>query len=274
MTATTVTTATVPQRHPRHGISVNYMGIELKRAGTRLITLVFCAAMPVIFYLIFGAMDGMDQVLGRGNVNAIMVGFMAFYGAAMTAATQGTTVAYERPLGWDRTLRLTPMRPWSYIATKVITALIASLISIAILYVVAALMGKAHMPGWLWLALVGVAMLGALTFGALGQAVSLVFRADVATGLIIPILLFCCFLSGVFAIPLTGSFFQAVQRIVPMGGMVNLTLALFGPDVQIPGNDMGGMTVGDWRIWVNLIGWIVAFVALAGWAWSRDTKRA
>ena len=257
--------------HPRHGISWTYTVLELKRAATRGVTLFFCVLMPVMFYLLFGSMSYMEQTDGRGNGNAAMLAFMAFYGASMTAATQSLTIASERPLGWNRALRLTPLRPWAYMVTKNLTSLIASLVSVGILYLVAALVGRAHMPGWMWLAAVGIAVLGSLTFGALGQVICLMIKSDVATGLIIPILLICCFLSGVFAIPMSGSFFEVLQKIVPMGGMVNLALAMFGPNVTI--NDTGGMAVGDWRIWVNLIGWIVVLFAAAGLAWRRDTRR-
>jgi ABC-2 type transport system permease protein len=256
---------------PHRGVSGTYLLVELRRAGTRLVTLVFSGVMPILFYLLFGAMQGTDTAAGRGNSNAVILVFMGFYGAAMTAASEALTVAHERPLGWNRTLRLTPMRPWAYIATKVLTALVSALASVVVLFAVGLILGQAAMPWWLWGTAVGIAMVGAVTFGALGQVICLLFKGDVATGLIIPILMVCCFLSGVFAIPISGAFFTVVQQILPMGGLVNLTLALFGPDVTA--GAAGGMAVGDVRIWANLLGWLVVFFAAAAWAWSRDTKR-
>ena len=38
-------------------------------------------------------------------------------------------VAVERALGWSRQLRLTPLRPVAYIATKVLTAMVLGLIA-------------------------------------------------------------------------------------------------------------------------------------------------
>ncbi|WP_028707415.1 ABC transporter permease [Propionicicella superfundia] len=252
-------------------MSLVYLGVELKRMGTRAVTLLFCGAMPVVFYFLFGSMQGMDQMSGRGNGNAVLLCFMAFYGACMTAATEAMTIAHERPLGWNRTLRLTPLRPWSYIVVKSGSAVIGALGSVAVLYVVAAIWHQAVMPGWIWLAAVGIALLGALTFAAIGQILCLLLNPDRSTGLLVPVILFCSFLSGVFTLPLSGDFFAVLQQIVPMGGMVNLVLALFGPDAKI--NDLGGMAVGDWRIWANLTGWIVVGFAVAAWAWRRDTKR-
>ncbi|MDR0283685.1 MAG: ABC transporter permease [Propionibacteriaceae bacterium] len=256
---------------PRHGLSLTYLGLELKRAGTRIITLFFCAAMPIGFYLLFGSMQGWDETAGRGNVNAVMLIFMAFYGAAMTASTEALTIAYERPQGWNRALRLTPLRPWAYIGMKTLAALIAALASVVLLLVAALLWGRAQMPVWMWLAGIGIAMLGAVTFGAIGQTITLLLKPDVSTGLIIPIILVSCFLSGVVAIPLSGSVFEVVQKVVPLGGLVNLTLSLFGPEATL--SDAGGLAPGDWRIWANIIGWIILGVVGSAWAWSRDTKR-
>ena len=87
----------------------------------------------------------------------------------------------------------------------------------------------------------------------------------------VPALLVSCFLSGVFAIPLSGDAFSVLQKVVPLGGPVNLLLALFGPDVTV--NAVGGMAVGDWRIWANITGWLAVLLVGAAVAYSRGTDR-
>ena len=257
---------------PSRGLNLYFLGLEFKRQIKQPMTIFFSGLMPIMFYVLFGAMPGMDQTLGKGNINAVIACFMAFYGASMTATMTATSVSFERPLGWNRALRLTPLRPWAYITTKVITAMLGSIASMAVLFIVVRAMGRADMPGWLWLAGFGIGFLCGVTFGAFGLMVSSLVPGQNAIGIIIPVLLFSCFMSGIFSVPLTGNFFAALQKIVPLGGPVNLILALFGPQAVINGT-IGGMAVGDWRIWVNIVGWLAVFLAGAAIAYSRDTKR-
>jgi len=249
-----------------------YLGLELKRQIKQPMTLFFCGLMPVLFYLLFGSMPGMDQASGRGNANAMVVLFMSVYGAIMTATMSANSVSFERPLGWNRELRLTPLRPWAYIATKIINALLGSVLSMAVLYIVALAMGKAQMPAWMWLAGLGIGLVCGITFGALSLFFGSILPGQTAIGVMIPILLVCCFLAGIFSIPMMGTFFAATQKIVPLGGAANLILAMFGPNVSASGID-GGMAVGDWRIWANIIGWLVVFLVAGSIAYARDTKR-
>jgi len=253
-------------------MNLYYLGVELKRQLTHPTTLFFCILLPVLFYLLFGSMAGTGQSIGRGNVNAATLLFLALYGASMTAATSTMTVSFERPLGWNRQLRLTPLRPWAYLVTKILNALLGSVLSMVVLFAVALALGKAQMDGWIWLGGFGIGLLCGVTFGALGLVLGSLFRGETVTGVVIPLLLFCCFMSGVFGVPLTGNVFMAIQKIVPLGGAVNLILSMFGPNaVMYTGT--GGMAASDWRIWVNIVGWLVAFTAVATWAYARSTKR-
>lgn len=257
---------------PGRGLNFYYLLLELKRQVTQPTTLFFCIILSPLFYALFSGMEGMDESLGHGNVSAAMALFMALYGASMTAAISTVNVSFEVPLGWNRTLRLTPLRPWAYITTKILNALLGSVLSMGVLYIVVLIMGKAHMVGWLWLAGFGIGFICGVTFGALGLLLGSFFKGETATGILIPTLLFCCFLSGVFGVPLTGNFFIAMQKVVPMGGAVNLILALFGPNATMY-TGIGGMALGDWRIWVNIGAWLFVLLAGAAIAYARNTKR-
>jgi len=267
-----VSPSQVAHRRPGRGVNAYYLGLELKRQVVSPLTLFVCMLLPVLFYFMFGALPGMDQDVGRGNVNAVLVFLLALYGASMTAAMSAMTVSFERPLGWNRQLHLTPLRPWAYLTTKVINALLGSVVSMALLFVVAKVSGKPQMDGWLWLAGFGVGFVCGATFGALGLLVGSLVRGETATGILVPILLVCCFLSGVFAVPLPDGFFTTMQRIVPLGGAVNLICAMFGPDAKVS-SGIGGLPVGDWRIWSNIAGWLLALMIGAALAYRRDTKR-
>ena len=81
----------------------------LRNRRTMFFTLVFPAAL----FFAIGSSDGWQEKVGHGNVAAYIMVSMALYGAALTAASGGATVATERALGWSRQLRLTPLHPAS-----------------------------------------------------------------------------------------------------------------------------------------------------------------
>lgn len=265
-------TGSIARPKPSRGLNAYYLRLELKRQLKQPTTLFFGILLPVMFYALFGSMPGTDQMAGHGNVNGVIVCFMAIYGASMTAAEVATSLAFDRPMGWSRELRLTPLRPWAFITTKVLNAMLGAVLSMGVLFVVALAWGLAQMPAWLWLAGLGIGFVCGVTFGAFGLMAASLTEGPTAIGILIPVLLFSCFMSGLFSVPLTGNFFATLQKIVPLGGPVNLVLALFGPQAVLNGT-IGGMGIGDWRIWANLIGWLAVFLLGAAIAYSRDTKR-
>ena len=262
--------ATAYQRpKPNTGLSAYYLALELKRAFSQIATIFFCFALPVFFYLAFGAFAG-DATAGRGNANAMMLVLMGVYASSFTAATMSIGVAHERPLGWNRQLRLTPLRPWAYIVTQALAAMIAGLAAIVFLYLVAAAIGKADMPAWMWFATLGTSWLFSAAFAALGLFVALSMKPETATAVIVPVMLACCFLSGVFMLPLAGEFFRVFAQFVPLNGIANVGLSFFGMDATQVSQSFQNL---NWRVWANAIGWTVVFLAGAVLAYARDTQR-
>ncbi|MDR1808027.1 MAG: ABC transporter permease [Propionibacteriaceae bacterium] len=245
-----------------HGLNLAYTGLEVRRTLKKAVTLFFCFAMPIGFYLAFGAAFG-DQPAGTGNVDAVILALMGLYGSCMTTTTAAIGVAMERPLGWNRQLRLTPLRPWAYVATKLVAGLVAAFCAVLVLYVVGVIRHAAEMPGAVWALTFVLAWLGGLTFSGIGLFIAMLCRGDTATAVAVPVLMICAVLSGCFQLPLSGAFFDTAQRIVPMGGPVRLIMARFGPDAL----------VADGWDWANTIGWIVLGLAAAIWAFARDTQR-
>ncbi len=69
----------------------------------------FGVALPIVFFLLFGAMqDYSSQPMGDGNVAAYVMIGMALYGAVQnTVAISGSTVT-ELSSGWNRQLAPDP----------------------------------------------------------------------------------------------------------------------------------------------------------------------
>ena len=91
----------------------------------------FGVALPIVFFLLFGAMqDYSSQPMGDGNVAAYVMIGMALYGAVQnTVAISGSTVA-ELSSGWNRQLALTPLTTGKYLGAKSLTARVISAVPV------------------------------------------------------------------------------------------------------------------------------------------------
>jgi ABC-2 type transport system permease protein len=120
-------------------ISPTMLRVEALRQVRNPYTLAFTLAMPVGMYLLFGAgaaYGGMSA--GHGNVRFYVMVSMAAYGAAVAMTSATSTAAVEAAQGWGRQLAMTPLRTAGYAATKLITALAAATLAVALVFVVGA----------------------------------------------------------------------------------------------------------------------------------------
>src|SRR6478736_1751805 len=132
--AATVSAVTTKDRTPRTGL-VNgpFLSIELRRLVRNRRTVIFTLIMPPAFFLIFGTADAYKtQSVGHANVTAWIMVSMALYGAMIATTSGGASVSVERAQGWTRQLRLTPLRPVTYVFTKVAVAMVMGLAAVVV----------------------------------------------------------------------------------------------------------------------------------------------
>jgi ABC-2 type transport system permease protein len=60
-----------------------------------------------------------------------MIGLAAF-GAMMATISSGARIAGERQVGWNRQLRITPLKARSYLGAKVVTAYVMAIWSVVL----------------------------------------------------------------------------------------------------------------------------------------------
>jgi ABC-2 type transport system permease protein len=242
------------------GFNSTVLRIELSRLLRNRRTIIFTLVFPAALFFAIGSGSGWDDKAGHGNVAAYVMVSMALYGAALTAAAGGASVATERALGWSRQLRLTPLNPAAYILMKALIALVAGAVAIAVVNAVALLQGRADMPAARWVACIALTLLCTLVFAALGVFVGYLVPGENAMQILGPGLALLSFLGNVF-IPIDDtSTLWHVAACTPMFGVAEISRAPLTGDLP-------------WYAVVNAVAWLAVFVAGAAWRMSKDTAR-
>lgn len=259
-----MTTTTVPVRRVPSfgGFNLTFLLLEIRRLLRNRRTVIFTLVLPVVFFLLFGTNASYaNEPVGSGNVEAFIMISMAVYGAMLGTTATGAMVSVERAQGWSRQLRLTPLKPITYIVIKVLTATLVGLASIAAVYLVGAVAGS-HMPASVWVETVLIAWVGSLSFAAFGLFMGYLLPSENVMQILGPVLALLAFLGGLF-IPLDqlGEAFRTIARFTPMYGLNQLVHA---PLVH------EGLT---WGAVLNLVVWTAVFVSGAAWRFRRDTAR-
>ena len=248
---------------PMGGFSPAIVRLEVRRLLRNRRTLIFTMAVPVIFFLIFGLNSAYANLRsGHGNVSAFVMISMALYGAVLATTSGGAMVSIERASGWSRQLRVTPLSPAAYIATKMVTSLALGASSVFIVYVVGALTHKPSMPVYVWI-LTGLCVwIGSLLFAAFGLFIGYLLPAENVMQIIGFALMLFSFGGGLF-VPLS-------QFSHPLRTMATFT-PLYGLNQLVHYPLVGGALQWTWV--VNLVAWLVIFVAGATWRFKNDTAR-
>lgn len=258
---TTATASATRELPALGGFSTAFLGLELRRMLRNRRTFLFTLIMPPLFFVIFGLQsDFKTESYGSGNVTGYIMVSMAVYGAMLATTSGGAMVSIERALGWSRQLRLTPLRPAAYIATKIVVAMVLGLISVAAVFIVGGILG-AHLTTTAWIACFVLAWIGSLVFAAFGLFMGYLLPSENVMQILGPGLAILSFAGGLF-MPLSG-WFENVSRFFPTYGLATIARMPFG--------DEAGTTIAAGV--ANLLVWAVFFTVGAIFLFRRDTAR-
>lgn len=244
--------------------NVTVLQLELRRLLRNRRTLIFAVIFPVVFFVIFGLNKAYaGESYGRGNVSAFIMISMALYGAVFATTIGGAMVSIERASGWSRQLRLTPLSPPAYIGIKMLTSLVLGLSSVIAVYAVGLIVGKPHMPGYIWIATGLTVWIGSLLFAAFGLFLGYLLPTENVMQFMGIILTLLSFAGGLF-IPLS-QFPHVIQTIAKFTPLYGLNQLVHAPLSTTSGFD------GWWVL--NVAAWLIVFAGGAIWRFRRDTAR-
>jgi ABC-2 type transport system permease protein len=158
-------------------------------------------------------------------------------------------------------LRLTPLKPRSYLRTKVLTSYLLAAIAIVLLYAAGISLGVRLGFGQ-WVEMTALVLVGLIPFAAVGIGLGHLLNDDAAgaaTG--VGGSLFA-FLGGTW-FPITGNgLFTQICQLLPSYWLV-----------QAGHVGLGATNPWGLKAWLVIAVWSVAAAAFAMWAYRRDTRR-
>jgi ABC-2 type transport system permease protein len=215
----------------------------------------FTFMLPVIFFLIFGAIYGSDRIgiyRGADFLEAGMIG----YGVAATAfAGLAITMVIRRESGVLKRIRSTPLPPGTYIAAVLGSTLIVFALQTVVLVVLGRVLFSVPFPA-LWVSLVLTCLLGAAAFAALGLALTAAVRtAEGSSAVVNAIYLPMAIISGTFFSPHSyPPFLRAIADVLPLTYFTRLTRDVLLNGKQIWDEPGSVAVVAGW----GLFGLVVA----------------
>jgi ABC-2 type transport system permease protein len=245
-------------------MNVTYLRYELLRLSRNKRFFFFSLAFPLALYLVIAG-SNKSQVIDMGSYSLkfplyYMVS-MAAYGAMIASIAGGGRIASERAVGWNRQLRLTPLKVRDYFTAKVVTAYLMAVISIALLYVAGVLYGVHISPFSRWVEMTGLLLVGLLPFIAIGVVVGHLLTPDSMGPALGGGATLFGFLGGLwFPLPASG-FLHNLAQFIPSYWLGQAS------HVGIGGTGWGA------RGWLCIAAWTVVMTLVAGWAYRRDTGR-
>ncbi|HEU4947983.1 MAG TPA: ABC transporter permease [Kribbella sp.] len=245
-------------------MNLDYLLFDLRRTMRNKRVLIFSGLMPLVLFLIFGS-NLKGQTMDRTGMSAVayVMISMAMFGSMSAAMSSGGAIALERDGGWNRTLRLTPLKPHAYITSKVLLSLALAIPPLVIVFATAILADGVRLSAMDWLTVVLASWLGALPFAGLGLIIGYVAKPD---------------------------------SVQPVSGLTTMLIAAFGglwiPVEQMPNvmKHIAQLTPAYWTgltarspltnagfdsqaLWV-VLGWTVVLGAIALRRFRADTARA
>lgn len=265
MTTTAQRSLASPQIHERQapplgGFNLTALKLEVRRVLRNRRTVMFILVFPSVFFLTFSsAARGKGPAPNAALLASIMIS-MAVYGAMVGTTSGGAAVAVERSLGWSRQLRLTPLRPWAYVAMKVITAMTLGLIAVVVVFVFGSVTGVRLAPQ-VWVLSGLAAWLCSFVFAAFGLFMGFLLPSENVMQVAGPVLAVLSMFGGLF-IPLSAlsPTMRTIAMFSPVYGVGQLARAPL----------VGGATAGAV---LSVVVWTLLFGAAAMALFRRDTAR-
>lgn len=241
--------------------AMTYTVIELRRSVRNRRFFAFSLVFPIVFYVLLTSTAGGDSNFAGSGITAALFYLtgLGSFGVMAAMIGSGARISAERANGWNRQLRLTPLKARNYLISKLAVSYLVAILSLIVLSAVAIAFG-ARLPAGRWLEMVALMLIGAIPFAGLGLALGHLLSSDTMGPVIGTSVGLLAFIGGTW-FPLTGTL-KSIGQWVP---------SYWIAEASRVGTGSGAWSPFGWSV---ITGWSVLLGALALWAYRRDTKRA
>jgi ABC-2 type transport system permease protein len=254
-----MTAATVPVATPTRPSSGTYARLEIVRAVRNARFFAFSLGFPLILFLVIAGANRHEQLDGISFPLYYMAG-MSSWGSMVAVIAGGARIAAERQIGWNRQLRVTPLRLRSYLATKVLSGYLMAALSIVMLYLAGMALGV-HLSASHWATMTLMILIGLIPFAALGILLGHTLTTESMGPAMGGVTSLLGFLGGVWGPVADGGFLRQLSELLPSYWLVQAGKTALGGELWPA------------KGWIVLAVWTVVLARLAARAWQRDTQR-
>ena len=238
-----------------------YTRYELLRTLRSKRFFVMSLGFPLAIYFLIAAPNrGVTSLDGTGipAPTYYMIGLAAF-GTMAAILSSGTRIAGERAVGWNRQLRVTPLRTRDYFRAKVVSAYLMAGLTIGLLYLSGTLLGVRLSAGE-WLHMTELLLIGLIPLAALGILCGHWLTTDAVGPAMGGLTATLAFVSGAWY-PLGHGLLDSIAQCLPSYWLVQASHVALG--------------AGGWpaKGWIVVGAWSVGLTLLAAAAYRRDTQR-
>jgi ABC-2 type transport system permease protein len=225
----------------------------------------FTVGFSVVFLVLLGSSAGnsTSTLLGGAKVVQYYVpGFVAYGIMATCFNALATSLVVRRETGLLKRLRLSPLPTWAMLVSICANAVIVSFVQVVVLLLIGRFAYHVQFPHNL-AALVVALVVGAVSFTAIGIAVSTLIPNQEAAGPVVSIIFFVLlFLSGLWYPIDPHSGLAKVSAYFPIRHMIVAVYAPFNTQRGVSGWSWGDL--GALAIW----GAVAVVVAFRRWSWA------
>lgn len=241
--------------------AATYTRLELRRSLRNRRFFLFSLGFPVVFYVVIVLANGRtDDFAGTGISSALFyLTGLASFGCMAAMIGGGARIAAERANGWNRQLRITPLKARTYFTSKVLVSYVICLMTIVLLTVFAVAFG-ARLSVLHWLEMTALVLIGVIPFAGIGIGLGHLLSSDALGPVLGTSVGLLAFLGGTW-FPVTGGL-KSFSQFLPSYWIA-----------QAAHTAVGGAAWSAFG-WGVIAVWSVAGLALAVFAYRHDTKRA
>jgi ABC-2 type transport system permease protein len=266
--ATTAVTYSMHAVGPERTLAVyvketKYEFLHLLRAKSFSLAVI---GFPLMFYVLFG-LSNKHVVEGGVNITKAMLGGYACFGLIGAALFGiGVGLASELNYGWLELKRASPMPVMAYLFAKCASAMAFGVIIVSILSAVGVAFGGVTLTGIELAKMLGVTLVGSVSFASMGLLLALLMPANAAPGLVNLIYLPMSYLSGLWMpIKYMPHWLQHMAPLMPMYRLAQLMLSVYG--YQQPGTSL----ISHWNA---LAGFTLVMLGLFWLVFQRKERNA